>query len=152
MKVAGVDLSTFAIDVVTIDLDDQLERFHWRLDIQGDDAFDRTRNVRDVLPPRSWWNDIGVTAVAIEEPAGRNPGFLFRVQGAILACLPRTLLVEKFMPSEWRKGVGLPGNCTKDAVRAWVVTQVPTHGWTPDQHDAYCLARAVRPKIETVAA
>ncbi len=167
MKVAGIDLSTFAVDIVTID--DDTGRVEWtRHTLAGDDAFDRTRTVAAVMPGRahSFWDDI--LAVGIEEPAGRNPGFAFRVQGAVLSMIPADKLVEKWMPSQWRKRIGLAGNATKTEVQAWSWNELlePRNlpdtqrsmyrreiaAWPFDACDAYCIALATRQAIETEAA
>ncbi len=173
MKVAGIDLSTFAVDIVTID--DDSGQVEWvRYPLNGSDAFDRTRTVAAVMPGRahSFWNDI--FAVGIEEPAGRNPGFAFRVQGSVIAMIPADKLVEKWMPSQWRKRVGLKGNATKADVYAFAArehrpgywgqripaTSYTTEGysgatglvWPQDACDAYCIALATRGAIETEAA
>lgn len=146
MRVAGIDVSSFAVDVVTIPLDG-FGISHRVFLLDGADAFDRTRQVGEVMPGRSseFWDDI--LAVAIEEPAGRNPGFAFRVQGAVLSMIPSRMLVTKFMPSEWRKLNGIPGNATKDAVFEWAQAHLGGFG-SQDEADAYCIARALRLALE----
>lgn len=141
---AGIDFDTFGVHVVLLQEDRPRADYHHFPLEDGADAFERTRSVRDAMPARGWWNDHGVVAAGIEEPAGRSVGFAFRVQGGILACLPRRLLVEKFMPSQWRKAVGLPGNCTKDRVRLFVHDDLRARArWRQDACDAFCLALAV---------
>lgn len=157
MKVVGIDFSTHAVDLCALDVDTGYATWT-HVSLEGNDAFERTRAVRPrmqeilplAFPGGSYWDD--VVACAIEEPAGRLTGRLFRIQGAILACLPRDLLLEKLMPSQWRKAVGLKGNATKEDVkdRAWESLAVmhSSQGWlSPDMPqdvwDAYCLALAV---------
>lgn len=162
MTTAGIDFSTNAVDVVLLDESGAATWHHFPL--TGSDAFDRSRAVRDALPARTseFWDD--VVACAIEEPAGKLTGRLFRVQGAILACLPPSLLVEKLMPSQWRKAVGLAGNCSKDEVMEYAhvrlaLGRVPLRlrsvadllAWGPDACDAYCLALAVAGMVEVAA-
>lgn len=90
---------------------------------------------------------------------------LFRIQGAVIACLPSRLLVEKWMPSSWRKAVGIPGNASKLDVEKWVVRRCldlvkpPETGetvefplWPQDACDAYCIAEATGRAIRHEAA
>ena len=151
MSIAGIDLSTFAVDIALVrEPDEHLKppaELH-TFALEGFDAFERTRQVGMLLPGRnnSFWDE--VVAVGIEEPAGRNPGFQFRVQGAVLSMIPEWMLVEKFMPSEWRKKVGLPGNCTKETVFEWVTEQLGGRPASQDAADAYCIALATQRKME----
>lgn len=146
MKVAGIDISTFHIDVVFVAYDDEQPGVHWhRFTLTGHDAFDRARSVADTMPGRAsvFWDD--TIAVGIEEPAGRNPGVIFRVQGAVLAQIPARTLVDKLMPSQWRKQVGLPGNASKQDVQEWGIELGCSHpGWTADAYDALAIAHATR--------
>lgn len=154
MFVAGIDLSTFAVDVVKVPLDQGPPQWH-RFPLTGSDAFERARSVRDAMPGSSsvFWDD--VLAVGIEEPAGRNPGVIFRVQGAVLARIPTHLLVEKLMPSQWRRLVGLPGNASKADVRSHATLNGVgrlndgTFVWPQDACDAWCIALATRALITT---
>lgn len=157
--VVGIDVSSFAVDIIAIPSEDGYWREGWtprwtHCRLEGSDAFDRTRTVGQVVPGRaaSFWDD--VLAVGIEEPAGRNPGFSFRVQGAVLSQIPAHKLVEKWMPSQWRKAVGMPGNATKATVNAWVGERwgEALDFWTQDACDAYCIALATRQAIERQAA
>ena len=104
-----------------------------------------------------FWDDI--LGVGIEEPAGRNTGYAFCVQGALLSQIPARMLVTKFMPSEWRKAVNLPGNASKSDVLRFVVENGFESGWKTDERelaqdacDAYCIALATRTLIEQQAA
>lgn len=157
MRFAGIDYSTFHIDVVLIGGDRPIRWVHYDLPKKkGRDAFDRTRAVRDVLPPRtnSIWDD--VAGVAIEEPIHNRPQRrhsahkLKGVQGAILSCLPRLddLRVEAVRAVDWRVALGMKGNCSKEDVREWVEGELDAEvlyddgdDWTQDAVDAYCLAR-----------
>lgn len=149
---AGIDYSTHAIDVVLIDENDVEPPVWHRTELHGQNAFDRTRDVKDaLLPPlRLWSGDL--LAVGIEDPAG-NHGVraLARIQGAILARLPFTLLVQPWAPSQWRKAVGLPGNASKQQVKAFADAMLPRQhiddrpSWaTQDAADAWCIALATR--------
>ena len=144
--IAGIDLSTRAVDCVTIhETTGRLDAWHhWPIDATGD-AFDRTRWIRDTMPARGWWKDQGVIAIGIEDPRGNSAGIIYRAQGAILACLPTSTLVHPLIPSEWRKLVGLPGNASKQDVREWGIELGCSHpGWTADAYDALAIAHATR--------
>ena len=155
VRVAGIDYSSHAVDIVTVPLDAGQPIWH-RFPLTGMDAFDRARSVADSVPGRHsvLWDDI--TAVGIEHPAGKfGTGALLRIQGAILACLPARMLVEPFPPAKWRKAVGLPGNATKDQVRDHVLAQFGpiaplwVYQLPQDACDAFCMANATRAAITT---
>lgn len=158
MNIAGIDFSTHFIDVVLVPLDEGPPVWH-RYQLEGQDAFERTRSVPNVVPWRaaSFWDD--VLAVGIEHPAGRHGvGPLLRIQGAVLACLPSRMLVEPWPPAKWRKECGLKGNASKEQVS--VVSQMrlldtppstytseyrrSIFGWPQDAHDAHLIALATR--------
>lgn len=143
MKVAGIDYSTHAVDIVTIDTDTgRLDWHRYKLGNTGD-AFDRTRTIRQVMPARtsSLWDDI--LAIAIEDPRGHNAGALYRAQGAILSCVPPSLLIHPYTPSRWRHLAGIPGNATKPQIRHRSL-QLGAPEWEPqDAHDAHLLATAM---------
>jgi hypothetical protein len=107
MDVCGIDFSTKAIDVVRLSIDS--DEATWRcleLDAGKGDALERCRLIRGVMPARGTWKDEGVLGVALERPAGASRigvAQLMRVQGAILACLPRGLLVTELHPAEWKQ-------------------------------------------------
>lgn len=159
--IAGIDFSTKAVDVVLLDEDTDAATWH-HAPMDGWDAFERTRDVRRAMLEigSGIWDD--VLACGIEEPAGRMTGRLFRVQGAILACLPSSLLVHKLMPSEWRRTVGLPGNASKADVElfadrkrypVWPHPMVNTlPPWPSDPCDAYCIALATRTLLQRTEA
>jgi hypothetical protein len=148
--VAGIDCSSFQIDVVTIALDGpETAISHEEFKLVGDNAFDRTRKVAEAVPgrARSWWDEI--IAVGIEEPTGKfKPGSGFRVQGAVLAMIPSRILVQPFTPSEWRHKVGLKGNCSKQDVFDWVTETLGGRPRSQDAADAYGIALATRRRIE----
>ena len=154
--VAGIDFSSHAVDVVW--LDEDTDQATWeRFPLSGQDAFERTRSVRPSLvsvrgTSEKW---IETLAIGIEEPRGYNSGALYRVQGAILACLPRAVLVQPWLPSVWRKAVGLPGNASKGEVWSYVVAETEERwrdnarrDWPQDACDAYCIALATRNALQ----
>jgi hypothetical protein len=144
--VCGIDYSTHAIDLVFIDQDDQHSPVWKRYDLDGQDAFDRTRKVAEAMPPRfsTQWDD--VIAVGIEHPAGKfGTGTMMRVQGAVLSMLPADVLVQPWAPASWRKAVGLKGNSSKAEIAATVWRDHYTNpDWLQDAFDAFCIALATR--------
>lgn len=159
--VAGVDADSFAIHCVFVDEDDVLPPEYHCWPLTGHDAWERTRTVRQALP-RHMFGD--VLAVGVENPAGRAGTGLYavlRVVGAVLTCLPAEVLVQPWRPSEWRKAVGLPGNCDKESVRDLAVVHSGSlftnnpysiDDWPQDACDAYCVAVATRNAITVEAA
>ena len=146
--VAGIDFSTHAIDVVLIDEND-VEPPQWhRYPLEGQDAFARARDVRRALkrgPLPPFVQDL--LAVGIEDPRGQNAGALYRIQGGILASLSPNVLVQPWVPSQWRKAVGLPGNASKQHIAEWVIAEngsTAYASWPQDACDAYCIALATR--------
>lgn len=153
--IAGIDLSSFFVDVMLL-----TDRSTWvRVDLgKKGDAFDRSRGVLNAISRTEWGPDgrgdyrsltsllAGCEAVGIEEPRGMNPGPTFRVQGAVLQAIPHSTLVYPWVPSQWRKAVGLPGNCKKPQIMEFVRSQLGdvTVGWTQDACDAWCIAEATR--------
>lgn len=163
---AGIDFDTHAVHLVLLD-EEGAARYH-AYELEGADAFERTRSVRDAMPPRTHWADEGVIAAGIELPFGPNKGRLWPVFGAIVTCLPRWLLVQPLTAGGWRRHVGLAGNASKDQVAQRVVDYGPPHAdptekmcgrrkcwcctWPQDAFDAFCLALAVSRLAEGVAA
>lgn len=153
--IAGIDLSTRFVDVVKLDEDTDAATWH-RFPLTGNDAFDRARSVGLAVPGRamSFWDD--VVAVGIEDPRGYGAGFIYRVQGAVLACIPAQRLVHPWLPSQWRKAVGMPGNASKVDVH-YFVTGATDHDaliqeWPQDACDAYCIALATRQALHGAVA
>jgi hypothetical protein len=156
--IAGIDYSTRAVDVVLLDEDTDAATWH-RFELDGNGAFDRARSVRACgIRHSSIWED--VLAIGIENPGGKfGTEAMYRVQGAILACLPWTTLVQPFPPAQWRKTVGLPGNAPKLHISEFVTAcRVIEHqhamfdDWPQDACDAYCIALATRTLLERVPA
>lgn len=147
MSVAGIDYSTRFVDVVLLDEDTDAATWH-RFPLDGHDAFQRARSAHALLPMASFWDD--VLACGIEDPRGYGAGSLYRVQGAILSTLPHWLLVQPWIPGQWRKACGLAGNAPKASVFDWVGNHGPLSGnsdWPQDACDAYAIAYATRSLI-----
>ena len=142
--IVGCDFSTKAVDFVYLDEND-MEPPRWnRCHLEGADAWERTRELSRQPGWPSWmWDD--VLAVGIEDPAGNHgTSYLYRVQGAILARIPRSILVQPWRPAQWRKAVGLPGNASKKDVFIASDDMLPEDWplWPQDAHDAHMIALA----------
>jgi len=148
MNVCGIDLSSFAIDIVRVH-DTGTVDWH-RFTLEGQDAWERTRNVPYVLPAPTdeFWDE--TTAIGIEQPAGHHGVIpLVRVQGAILTCLPKKVLVQPYMPARWRVLAGLPGHALKADVRMRSLMLGAPYEWQPqDAHDAHLVARAMQAELD----
>ncbi len=156
---AGIDYDSNAIHAVTIDEDTLQLVDHRRYDLAAGpgDAFDRARRARDLLPPRQRWSDTGVLAVGIEEPWTKQLNSLvalIRVQGAILSCLPRDLLVIPFPPNRrapegWKALTVGKTNASKDEIRVWAINTGCPEGLEEDTYDAYAIAHATAARWKT---
>lgn len=149
----GIDYDSFDIYTVVVDEDtgtfESLNRA--QLGAGPGDSFDRARRVRDQLPVPGRWRDAGVIAAGIEATLSRERrsiAALSRVQGAILACLPRDLLVLPLTAQEWKRDTVGRSNASKADVAAWA----QAHGMGPalkqDYYDAFCIARAARRRYQ----
>lgn len=155
MFVCGIDFDSREVNMVFLCLDH--DRALWerrKLDQERKlDSFERCRRVREHLPARGWWGDHGVVAVALERPMGASRigvAQQMRVQGAILACLPRTIAVTEYAPSAWKRMSVGDGRASKDEIADWA-----REHWhaleekvTQDAYDAFCIAWAVRDQVE----
>jgi hypothetical protein len=141
----GVDYDTFNVHLVRVG--EGVPTYH-PINLAGDNAFDRLRQIPLLMPDAGFWQD--VVAVGIEEPGGKYVvGKLKAVQGAIVACLPPQLLVAPYQAGLWRRLCGLKGNATKQEVQAWVYHRLDENpGWPQDAADAYCLAHAVAAQVQ----
>lgn len=152
MSVAGVDVSSRAVDVVWIS-EETFEATWRRFELDGSDAWERCREIGQVFPPPTsgLWDE--TLAIGVEVAFGPSSGAVNRCVGAVLVRLPRSLLVKPWAPSEWRKAVGLSGRAGKEDVftfaherRSLVESyRVP---WPQDACDAYCIALATLRALE----
>lgn len=157
MKVAGIDVSTLAIDIVTLNRDGSgaPEWHRHKLGADRDGAIARSRRIPAYVPgPAStFWDD--VCYVAIEDPQMRGSSVktaysLYRVQGYVLACVPLTMPVRHFQPAQWRKGAGIAGNAPKaDVKRRSSELHPSSEEWPQDAHDAHLIARALVSALDT---
>lgn len=153
MKVAGIDFSTRAVDLVLLDEETTVASWHRIPLIEGRGTLAAARSLRGRFPGRSWFESEGVYLVALEETfSGHHAGTakkLGMIAGAIAVLLPPDLTLLEIPAHEWkRETVGKAGS-TKAAVQMWF-TEVgfqanPGSGkWTQDAFDAYAIAWAAR--------
>lgn len=125
--VFGIDLSSFQVDVVWADVHADPGAFRtWSGSLgKAGDAFDRSRLVRGVLEPDDPYDKVipwlYMVAGAIEEPFGRgslSTAAGYRVQGAVIACIPPRITLQGYAPSVWKKRCGAGGGAKKPAVAA----------------------------------
>jgi hypothetical protein len=152
--VAGFDYDSHGAYVVFLDEDTGavVRPVRYDLDVGPGNALQRAQRLRDVMPARDSWRDEGVVAIGIEEPFSNDfkaATSLARVQGALLACLPRDVPVFPVTPN----GRKTPGwkllslgrtNSSKDDVRAWSLEHGGRTFWNPNLFDAHAIAWATR--------
>lgn len=151
MNVAGIDVSSHAIDVVWVP-EEGAEAPQWvRWPLTGAGAWERCRDIGRQFPgpAHTVWDE--TTAIGIEIAFGPSSGDVNRCVGAVLSRLPYDLLVEPWPPSKWRKAVGLSGNASKDDVfryscHAYLGDRlaIAAPKWPQDAHDAHLIALATR--------
>jgi hypothetical protein len=107
MRLVGADISTKAVDLVALDLD--TDHAQWKhIPIHSKrGSFHAARNVRPALGHQAllggYWDD--VAALWVEDPMSRNMGTckaLALVTGALIACVPQRVIVERTKPNEWQ--------------------------------------------------
>lgn len=115
MNVLGIDMSTFAIDLVLLDENEARATWHRvNLDdgVKGELAWDRVRRIADRMPSGSFWDDVYLAS--IERPFSQSRKDPIRlVQGAVMACVPARLDLWECAPQTWKahlkfKGRGKP--------------------------------------------
>lgn len=157
-RVAGVDFSTKAAELVLVSIDGYEPVWH-HIDYPAGDAFDRAKAIPTVMPTAGWWEDMGVIHIAIEEPrASRTRNGIeavFRAQGCLLASLPQSIETWQLAPHEWRQALGMPGSGKRDIVKAAARAYALEHGapgdWTEDAYDAWCVATAALRMLDRAA-
>jgi hypothetical protein len=152
VNVAGIDVSTRAVDIVKLPLDG--DNAQWgRYELEGPTALERACWTARILPRGTYWDDVAL--VAIERPYGPGRDILFHlhlIMGALIGTLPKWLRPPWLMhPTEWRKACGLAGNASKESVYTFALNQrvqastTAFHSqWPQDACDAYCIAYAAR--------
>jgi Holliday junction resolvasome RuvABC endonuclease subunit len=157
VTVLGIDYDSEAVHLALIDEDTGRLVSTWKADLAcgPGDAFTRARRVRHLLPGTSRLEAFGVTAAAVELPYSKFAASLvplMRVQGAIVASLPRDLRIVELRPQTWKKHSVGRSNATKHEVREWALGQGVPAGLDQDTYDAYGLARALLALEEVKAA
>lgn len=151
--IAGIDYDSEAVYIVGIDetTGDWLGWSSVDLACGPGDSFERARRVRDLLPARGAWADAGVIAIGIEATLSRqraSVAALSRVQGALLACLPRDVRVVPLTVNRrtvgWKALTVGKTNASKAQVKAWALEQGAPVGLVQDFYDAFCIAQATR--------
>lgn len=148
--VAGIDYDSNAVYTVAIAEDDGAFAMANKVDLAcgPGDAFDRARRARDLLPARTRWEDAGVVALGIEETfshAFKAAVALARVEGAILACLPRDLVVLPLAAAHhggWKELTVGKTNASKAEVIEWALANGAPPRLEHDFYDAFAIARA----------
>lgn len=147
--VAGIDLSTKALDLILIDEDCEAQPRAYTYELGEGDIVERVRTIGTTWPSRhsSIWND--VIAIGIERPAGKfGVAQVSMAFGAVLAMLPTDLLVKPWQPAEWRVAVGLKGNAAKEDVQLRAIELGGLDWRRQDRFDAYLIARATLSVLE----
>lgn len=111
--VVGIDISTRAIDLVT--LNENTDRANWiRIHLDGPDAFTRCRSITRLAEiPQLWEN---AYLVALERPFIRRGQDIIRLaQGVLLGCIPTRLPVWEVSPSQWKNHAKIPMRAKPDA-------------------------------------
>lgn len=153
-SIAGVDYDSNGVFVVLVDEDTGA----WQGQMQGDlacgpgDALARCRRLRDLVPARGDWADAGVVAIGIESTFSRDfraAVALCRVQGALIACLPRDLPLYLLTANGrrtpgWKLQTVGTTNASKLEVRSWALEHGAPDGLPQDFYDAFAIARATR--------
>lgn len=155
--VAGIDLSSRAIDIVLLEESTNRAKWH-RFELAGGLAWDRTLDVRRAMPVASFWDDVYLAA--IETPFPDQKGVLRRVQGAVMARIPERVLVWEANASQWKRELGLKGKPSSvnmdevapdgDIHRLWNREERLVSGldWQ-NARDAYCIALWARESNRT---
>jgi hypothetical protein len=149
--IAGIDLSSHALHICTLDDDTNHATVHVvRLDLQRGDAQTRIRRMRDLMPARTSWADAGVTLIAIERPIAIHSSVPLMVYGALLQLIPPDMPLLELRADDWRRECLLPirGEKSKlkkasiDYARAVWTNAPPT--FDDNVAESVCIAWAAR--------
>lgn len=141
MRFVGVDVNAQEVNLVSVDLDTMEATQH--LLVGAERAFETARLMTTMMPHSSWWDDVAL--VAVERPSGRFKNVIYAqglVIGAVLAIIPNRIVVQTFVPANWRRLIDLPGNASKEMVQAWASEYGATSSWDEHACDALALAHA----------
>lgn len=166
--IAGIDVSTTAVDIVLLDEDTRTPTWtHCPLQpaLQNGSRDDLrpARSAKNAIPGRSWWEHHGVVQVAVEDPFSNRLDTakkLGRVVGAAACCLPPDMPVLLITPVEMRQWLSIEGRMTKEQLRGYAAEHgAPVEEWNRDAElwglktiqdalDAYVVALAALARIE----
>lgn len=175
MNVAGLDISTRNLDFVILNTEHPSECEHRRVELAREDGrwWESARRMEaslasmehaemDDYPWIDYWTFNGVSLLGIERPYGPSRGSiasLHTILGAVLATIPQHIQVLEIRPSEMRRHLGLPGNCSKERMHdaVWTKTngyplsELTTKHPCPDMLDAWAVAWAAYRMCEDAA-
>jgi len=157
--IAGIDLSTKAIDLVAINEDNPAQCEHHRIPL-NDPWWHSATSMRfrfTLNHTHNWLEQRNVYLVGIERPYGpsrQTIASLHTILGAVLATLP--VHAFEISPADMRRELGLKTNCHKSTLHdaVWVAVNGPPgdqtrwhqpdplKGWPPDAYDAWAVAHA----------
>ena len=155
MRIAGFDISSFAVDIVLLDENSDQAEWH-RIALDGATPFDRARALRLLFPGRSFWEDAGVYLAGFEDPYSRQSHTakaLGLVTGAAATLLPSQLPTVQTAPAEWKRIFTGNPNASKHDVWDRCMELFPPQrdeanafAWAGNNNasDAYGIAWAVR--------
>lgn len=153
-SVAAIDYDSEAIYAVLIDEDtgDWLGASRYLLTVGPGDSFERARRIRSLMPAAGAWRDSGVVAIGLELIRSRERNQVAaaaRVEGALLACLPRDLPIVRLSVNGrekpgWKLLTVGKTNASKAEIRAWAIAAGAPAGLEQDFYDAFAIARATR--------
>lgn len=153
--VLGIDLSSKNIDLVWLDEDGPAARWErLPLGTAKTPAFERLRNVPGQLRRAIAREGENCYLAAIERPKTHSfvsAAACFPVFGAVVACLPPGLEVWDVAPAQWKQGLGLKGNASKEECAAavrdlWLddLKAGEIRTWSQDALDAWAVAYYAR--------
>lgn len=149
MTFAGIDYDSEAVHIVLVDEEHGNYVSEWKADLAcgPGDAFARARRVKPLLPPHGWIEQYSVVAIGIELPFSRFAASLvplMRVQGAVLACIPRAVPMYEIRTQTWKQETVAKSNATKLDVMRYAIAAGAPEGLDLDHYDAFCIARTTR--------
>lgn len=150
--IVGCDISTRAIHVIGLPEDTNHAQLHVvRLDVDRGTITERVRRMRDLMPARGAWADLGATLIAVERPYSHQAATLAPMMlayGGLLQLLPVDVPLLELGAPEWRRECGLPqrGDDRKAAAirfarDLWVDAPAAIDD---NAADAFCIAWAAR--------
>jgi hypothetical protein len=152
--VAGFDYDSRGVFCALADLESGAWSGHAQFDLAcgPGDAVERCRRVRELMPALTDWAESGVVAFGIESTFSQGfqvTAALARVQGAVLACLPRQIPCALLTANGrekpgWKLLTVGQTTATKGAVKAWAIDHGAPTGLVQDSYDAFAIARATR--------